>query len=115
MGGALMDADKLGAWSFMAGAGIAIFTSLLSLDAPLLTTALVILGFVVGFLNVSDKDTTHFLVAVIALAAAGNANVDAIPVVGATLQNVLRNVGIFVAPAAAVVALKVVYEMASGK
>ncbi len=110
-----MDPDKLGAWSFIAGAVIAVFASLLSFDTPSLTAALVILGFLVGFLNISDKDTTHFLVAAIALIAAGNANVNAIPVVGTILQNMLRNIGIFVAPAAAIVALKAVYEIASGK
>ncbi len=110
-----MDSEKLGAWSFILGIVIAVLVSLLSLDAPLLMAVLVVLGSIVGLLNVNDKDTTHFLVAVIALAAAGNANVDLIPVVGTQLQNILRNVGVFVAPAAVIVALKAIYEMASGK
>ncbi len=110
-----MDSEKLGAWSFILGAAIAVLVSLLSLDAPLLMVVLVLLGSIVGLLNVNDKDTTHFLVAVIALAAAGNANVDLIPLIGTQLQNVLRNVGVFVAPAAVIVALKAIYEMASGK
>ncbi|MBI4177717.1 MAG: hypothetical protein HY516_05135 [Candidatus Aenigmarchaeota archaeon] len=110
-----MKAEKLGAWSFIAGAAITILASLLSLDTPLMMTLLVVLGLVVGFLNVKDKHTTHFLVAVIALAAAGNANVNLIPVVGTQLQNILRNIAIFVAPAAVIVALKAIYEMASGR
>ncbi|MBI4168083.1 MAG: hypothetical protein HY515_03940 [Candidatus Aenigmarchaeota archaeon] len=110
-----MSTEKIGAWSFIVGAIVAVLAALLSFDTSAVTTLLVVLGFIVGLLNINDKDTTHFLVAVIALAAAGNANVDAIPVVGAQLQNILRNIGIFVAPAAAIVALKSIYEMASGK
>lgn len=110
-----MDSEKLGAWSFILGVVIAVLVSLLSLDAPMLMIVLVLLGLIVGLLNVNDKDTTHFLVAVIALAAAGNANVDLIPLIGAQLQDVLRNIGVFVAPAAVIVALKAIYEMASGK
>ena len=111
----MIDHEKFGAWSFIAGVVIVILASLLSIEAGLLTGVLILLGLVVGLLNVEDKDTTHFLVAVIALAAAGNANLDTVPLVGAQLQNILKNIGIFVAPAAVIVALKAVYEMASGK
>ncbi len=111
----MVDHEKLGAWSFIAGVVIVILASLLSIEASLLTSVLILLGLIVGLLNVEDKDTTHFLVAVIALAAAGNANLNTVPLVGAQLQNILRNIGVFVAPAAVIVALKAVYEMASGK
>ncbi|MBI3412806.1 MAG: hypothetical protein HY051_01865 [Candidatus Aenigmarchaeota archaeon] len=111
----MIEPEKLGAWSFIAGVVIVILVSLLSIEAGLVTTMLVLLGVIVGLLNVRDKDTTHFLVAVIALAAAGNANLNIVPLAGGQLQNILRNIGIFVAPAAVIVALKAIYEMASGK
>ena len=110
-----MNADRIGAWSFIVGAGLAVLAVFLPLDAVLVTSALVLLGLLVGFLNINDKDTTHFLVAVIAIAAAGNANLDIVPFVGSQLQNILRNIAIFIAPAAIIVALKAIYEMASGK
>ncbi|MBI4177378.1 MAG: hypothetical protein HY516_03345 [Candidatus Aenigmarchaeota archaeon] len=109
-----MDYDKLGTWAFILGSAIAVLSAFISADAALLKTILVLLGIIVGLLNVSDKDITHFLVAAIAMLAVGNANFDSVPVFGSVLQKMFGNMVIFVAPAAAIAAVKAVYSIASG-
>ena len=107
--------DKIGGWAFILGAAIAVLTSFVSGDLWTIKAVLVLLGVIVGLLNVNDKDITHFLVAVIAILAVGNANFDAVPVVGGLLQKILGNIVVFVAPAAVIAAIKAVYVVASGK
>ena len=109
--------QKLGAYAFMAGIVIAIVAgalgSYLGGIAVWIPLILVLLGLVVGFLNISDKETTGFLVASISLMVIGSAGVGAIPMFGPVLYDVLRAIGTFVAPAALIVALKAIYGMAS--
>ncbi len=84
--------------------------------AGTVTLVLVVLGFLVGLLNITESETTHFLVAAIALGVAGTANLQVvdtlIPTLGTVLSSVFRNVAVFVAPAALVVALKAVWNLA---
>jgi len=58
----------------------------------------------------------NFLVASIALMAVGTANLDSInlamPLLGSLVMSIVQNVAAFVAPAALVVALKEVYNIA---
>ncbi|MBI3412940.1 MAG: hypothetical protein HY051_02575 [Candidatus Aenigmarchaeota archaeon] len=110
-----MNYDKLGAWAFILGALVVVLASFVTADVGLLKSALVVLGIIVGLLNINDRDITHFLVAVIAILAVGNANFDAVPVFGNLIQKTLQNIVVFVAPAAAITAIKAVYTMASGK
>ncbi len=108
--------EQIGGWAFIAGVIIAILVGLVPLDAATTsyaTLVMVVLGLVVGFLNVPDKETTPFLIAAIALLAAGNAGLSTIPAVGSYVTNILSNIVAFVAPAAVVVALKQVYTFAS--
>ncbi len=110
-----MNYDKLGGQAFIAGAAIAVLASFVSSDLGMIKAVLVLLGAIVGLLNINDKDTTHFLVAVVAILAVGNANFDVVPVFGILLQKMLGNIVVFVAPAAVIVAIKAVYSMASGR
>lgn len=81
--------------------------------------ALVVLGLVVGVLNISEKETLPYLVAAIALLAVGTASFKALdsllPPVGTLLDNIVRYVTIFVAPAAVIVALKSIWGLARTK
>ena len=125
-----MDNQKIGVYAFLLGIIIAIIVGLLatyaatSLGATTLgvtTTIVVVLGLIVGFLNISEKQITPFLIAVIALAvsgiAAGTASLgfinNAIPTLGTLVTNVVGNITIFVVPAGIVVALKAIWDMAS--
>jgi hypothetical protein len=110
--------EKIGGWAFILGVVIAVIAGLASgaLDATsagYVTLALVILGLIVGFLNVGDKQINDFLIAAIAVILMGTANLGSIPVVGIYLASMVLNVAAFVAPAALLIALKAVYNLAS--
>lgn len=112
--------NKLGNWAFIIGFIVAILAGLLMTSSPLIdniwiVSLLVILGLVAGFLNVTQKEATAFLVASIALLAAGTANLGVFNNNYLNLNQVLQAIGIFVAPAAIIVAVKQVYSLASKK
>ena len=103
---------KIGHYAFIVGVVLAIIAGIIVTNNPWIVLALVILGLVVGFLNITAKETTEFLVAAIALIAAGSANLTIIPYAGDYLTAILGYIAVFVAPAAIVVALKAVKELA---
>ncbi len=112
-----MVSQRIGGWAFILGVVIAIIAGLAAgaldvVTAGYVTLVLVILGLIVGFLNIGDKDVTGFLIAAIALMAVGTANLSAIPYIGVFLSAMVMNIAAFVAPAALVVALKEVYNLA---
>ena len=105
-----MKNDQIGGWAFIIGLVIAILAGLINIAwAPII---LVILGLIVGFINIGDKEVTAFLVASIALLVAGSAGLDKIPAVGGFLEGILINLVAFVGPAAVIVAIKSVYNIA---
>jgi len=114
----MVDSQQVGAWAFILGVIIAILAGLFAgtldaMGAGYVTLVLVILGLIVGFLNISDKETSGFLVAAIALIAVGTANLQEIPYIGMYLASMVWNIAAFVAPAALIVALKAVYNLSS--
>ena len=103
--------SKLGHWAFIVGILIAIIAGLVpAWQTPTITWVLVILGLIVGLLNITAKETVEFLVASIALLVIGSAG--AIPALGTIILSVLANIVAFVAPAALVVALLSIYKLA---
>ena len=109
-------ASKIGEWAFIIGIVLAVlFGFVPATYLGMATLVLVILGLLVGFLNITEKETTPFLVAGIALLATGNAadSLNAIPYgLGAFLSNAVKNIAAFVAPAAILVAVKAIYALA---
>jgi len=105
---------KLGHYLFLAGVVIAILAGIVTdvMETSIVVTVLLILGVIVGFLNITHKETGTFLIASIVLMVAGVAPVSMIPGIGVYLQAILLNIVTFVAPAALVVALKVIYKLA---
>ena len=102
---------KIGTWAFVIGLILAVIAGLIpTLQTQSVILALVVLGLIVGFLNVTEKETTEFLVATIALMLVGSAG--AIPVLGLMILSILSNIVAFVAPAALVVALKAIWALA---
>lgn len=105
-----MDA-RLGHWAFIVGIVIAVIAGLVpAWQTPTITWVLVILGLIVGLLNITAKETVEFLVAAVALMLIGSAG--AIPALGTIVLSILANIVAFVAPAALIVALKSIYELA---
>ena len=105
---------NLGHLAFIAGVIVAIIAGIFLdfLQPEVVPLVLVILGVIVGFMNITAKETVAFLVAAIALMLANVADVTVIPWIGIYLQNIISNIGTFVAPAAVVVALKTVKRLA---
>ena len=78
-----------------------------------LVTTLVVLGLVVGLVNLTTKETTPFLIAALALMLSGIVNLSLIPGIGVCLSSSLSNIVVFVVPAAVIVGLKSVWRLAS--
>ena len=106
-----MAQDKLGRWAFVIGLIISILLGFVTFSYAILL--LVILGLIVGFLNVTEKESNKFLVAVIALIVVGVASLQALSVLGTFytwMETVLTSFVVFVAAAAVVVSIKVLFE-----
>lgn len=115
-----MNMQQIGGYAFLLGVLIAIIAALVTLDMVMVYTLLVVLGLIVGFLNVTDKETTSFLVASVALilTASATAPLASVPTGGeylAYVSSIMANIALFVAPAALIVALKAVWKMASSE
>ncbi len=103
--------EKIGTWAFLIGVLIAVVAGLVpTLPATQVAWVLVILGLVVGFLNVRAKEAQEFLVACIAILVV--AGMGGLPPLGRTLGAILTNIIAFVAPAAILVALKEIWALA---
>jgi hypothetical protein len=111
---------KVGAWAFIVGVVIALVAGFVPTNMQsLVTGVLVVVGLIVGFMNVTEKETTPFLMAavaiMIALYTAGSAidrSVETLGIVGTYLLVVMQSVNVFVFPATIVVALKAIYALA---
>ena len=113
--------QKIGHYSFIGGVIIAVVLGLASsaLGAAAtawLTSLLVVLGLVAGFINVTGKETKEFmLVAVVLIIAAGMGNasqtLSGVQFIGQYLSGIFTQVLAFVVPAAIVVGLKDVWSL----
>ncbi|MEK6940998.1 MAG: hypothetical protein AABW49_03810 [Nanoarchaeota archaeon] len=101
----------LGRVSFIGGLVIAILAGLLFPSNTTAVTILILLGLVVGLLNVTDSEATHFLVAIITLLVV-ESSLNALPLVGDTLGTMLNMLVVFIAPAAVLVAVKQLLSLA---
>lgn len=108
---------KIGPWAFLIGLVLAVLAGFFAAADATIVLVLAVLGIVVGLLNVSDKETVPFLVATIAfmLAASSLNIVFAVLPMMSSMSNVMSLIGVFVAPAAAVVAIKAIYGAAKEK
>lgn len=103
----------VGKWSFIGGLLIAILAAFLTGYGTAVALLLFVLGLLVGFLNVSEKDSTKFLLGTIAILTGGIASLNAISILGGLstiLGAVLANFIAFVGAAGLVVAIKVIFE-----
>jgi hypothetical protein len=119
--GAIMT-EKWGSYAFLIGIIIAIIAgayeamwTLTQSTIDMVSGVLVILGLVIGLLNITRKESTTFLIAVIALVVASGAGLGNLPIVGGLAVTILKYIGITFAPAAVIVAIKTVWETAKKK
>lgn len=104
---------KIGRWAFILGIIIAVLLGFVTFAYS--TLVLVILGLIVGFMNITDKETHDYLVAVIALLVIGFSGLQVFNVLGGGLvdwlETVLTSFIVFVAASGLIVALKAVLQM----
>ncbi len=103
----------IGKWAFLIGIAIAVIAGFITGYAITVAVILFALGLIVGFLNISEKESTKFLIAVIALLTGGIAGLSAISILGVSVKYVATIIGNFIAFASAsalVVAIKTVIE-----
>jgi hypothetical protein len=117
---------KIGELAFLLGILIAliigIFSSYMGDTQPIVLGVLAILGFLVGLLNIREKEINSFLIASLALLLPTSALSDvtanisnilpAASVVMTPAQGFLDALTVFVAPAAFVLAVKAIYNLA---
>ena len=114
--------NLLGAYAFLTGVVLAIvfglFNKSLEQAGGLFYSALVLIGIIVGFMNVGDKDSGTFLMASLSLVIVGSLGVDGLRYITlnnyivTSLRNVLGSLLLLFVPATIVVALKTVFSMA---
>lgn len=107
---------KIGHYAFLAGILLCVFAGLINnfLEANTTILILMILGIIVGFLNITAKETTEFLVAalVLMLSTSAQESLLLISEIGTYLNAIVGYIAVFVAPAAIIVAFKAIYELA---
>ena len=99
--------QKVGSWAFIIGVLIAIIAGFFPLS-PVLTSILIVLGLIVGFLNITGTETNQFLFAALVLvvvAGVGGGLLSQIQTIGEVLKTIFAGMMTFVVPATIVVAL----------
>ena len=104
--------DVVGGWAFLLGVVLAVIVGLFpSVGTPTVMAVLVVVGLIVGLLNIGDKEVTQFLFSGLVLVLISSAGINLmtnIPYVSGILTALLV---IFV-PATVVVAVKNVLSLA---
>jgi hypothetical protein len=108
---------RIGSWAFIIGVVVALLIGVFSggTENPVATSVLIILGLIVGLLNVTGRETTPFLLATVSLVIVsymGGPVFSNVAAIGASLQSVLSALITFVIPATVIVSLKAIYALA---
>jgi len=101
----------LGSWAFLVGVILAVVLGALGLVTSTITWVLVVLGVIVGLLNITEKEAQPFLLAGVALvivAALGRNVLQTVTILG----NIVDAIVTLFVPATAVVAIKEVFGAA---
>jgi len=104
-----MNLTSVGRWALIIGIILAVLAGFT--EIPSLSVILLILGLIVGFLNIKEKESTSFLVGVIALLLIGLSGLQ-VGTLTSTIVSVLTSFVTFVSAAGLVVAIKQVLEAA---
>lgn len=113
--------NLIGAWAFLIGVILAVIVGLFGAQLPgaigTIQVLLVILGIIVGLLNVSTKDINTFLLAAVSLVIVSYAGKSTLDVIGGTallswLGSLFGALMLLFIPATVVVALKAVFAVA---
>jgi len=108
--------NRIGAWAFLIGIVIAVTLGVFSAQVTstiqeIVLWSLIFLGFVIGLLNITNKESSGFLLVAVALVIVsyfGRTVLMIVPVLAGILEALL----ILFIPTTIIVALKSVFEMA---
>jgi len=115
---------KISGYLFLLGVLIAVVAGLVGAETiPYSGTLLVVLGAIIGLLaalgmgSISREDTELFMLAAIALIAAGSsgAALVGIPYIGTYLNDIVNGIAALVAPAVVIIALEAIWRVGSEK
>ncbi|MBC8500953.1 MAG: hypothetical protein H8D38_04270 [DPANN group archaeon] len=101
---------SFGSWAFLIGFVLALLFGIIGVT-DVIAWLLVVLGLVVGFLNITEKEIQPFLfggTVLVIVSALGAESMAIIPVVG----NVLNAILLLFIPATVIVALKSTFQLA---
>jgi hypothetical protein len=116
--------EKLGKYVFMVCIMIAVVAGAASIfvdfSSAWVALTLVVLGVFLGFTTITEKEVTPFLLAAIALTVASSGGWflvinDAVAKLGTFINSTMYNMASFVAPAAIILATKMIYQLANKK
>lgn len=102
----------IGGWAFVIGFILAIILAIFGTNQTWPMYVLLVLGLIVGIMNITSKEVTPFLVAAIAFMGTFKVFEElfgGIPTVGPKIATFFLLIASFVAPAAAVVAFKALF------
>ncbi len=112
--------NLFGAWAFLIGVVLAVGMGILSFGvlSPVILGVLVVLGLVVGFINVSSKDVNTFLMAAVSLVIVSFAGLQGIKGaeiigigIGSLVSSTLGALLVLLVPATVVVAIKSLFSI----
>ena len=111
--------DLVGAWAFLTGVILAVLIGLLGTSSTLGLTVLVILGLIVGLLNVGNKEAKTFLLAgaiLVIVSYMGSNTLSFVSTIKdifvSTIKDIFDALLILFVPATIIVALKAVFSIA---
>jgi hypothetical protein len=116
--------NLLGAYAFLVGVVLAVILGLFNQSTEfeyasgIFYSALVIIGLIVGFMNVGDKNSSTFLLASVAMVIVGSLGNEPLRYVAMNnyivtyLRNILSSLLILFIPATIIVSLKTVFALA---
>ena len=106
------NATMMGKVALLIGLILAVIAGLIQeiYQIPYIALILVVLGLIVGMINIAEKNVVTLLLAIVALTVVGNATINVIPAVNIYLIAILTNFLAFVGAAGFVVALKAILQ-----
>ncbi len=104
--------SKIGFWAFIIGLILALIGGIVSAQNTAIVIILIILGIIIGLLNITAKETMLFLVATIALIVVGRVfSPLTVLSLGKYLDQILSYVATLMAPAAVIASIKALWAV----
>jgi hypothetical protein len=109
--------QRIGSWAFILGVILAVVLAIFTQLNPWLTSVLIVLGLIIGLLNIATAETQPFLLAALALVIVSgftstNNVIPQVARIGPVLGRIFTGILLLVVPATIVVALRSIYALA---